>query len=254
MTPIRHAAGLRRPSNGQQRRPRRSTPTLAPRNGNFGAGEVVAELAAVGRVAAAALHPQQLGDALVELVVADARWRRRRGRSSTSIVGSSWNSAEASGRRADVVARGDAAPCSGPRRAGARRGRRGNAAPPASTAVPSPVVTRPDDPAGGSRLPCRSLNATRRTATAPAAGAAGVAVSDRARRTAPNVSRTSTTAKAATATRAWRRRSAGSGGTLRSVGDAPPRHQRAARAAHDRDVSVAAAGVAGKPRSRNGVA
>ena len=39
------------------------------------------------------------------------------------------------------------------------------AAPPASTVVPSACTTRPDDPVGGSRLPCRSLKLITRTWT-----------------------------------------------------------------------------------------
>ena len=70
------------------------------------AGEAVAVLAAVDRVAAAVLQAQQLGDALVELVVADARDVEAEASSSRRPSGSSWNAALTSGRRAHQVAGG----------------------------------------------------------------------------------------------------------------------------------------------------
>ena len=62
-----------------------------------GAGEAVAVLAAVDGMAAAVLHAQELGDALVELVVARRPMTSSPSAFSASIVGSSWNSADTSG-------------------------------------------------------------------------------------------------------------------------------------------------------------
>jgi len=103
-------------------------------------------------VAAAELDALEFGVALVELVIAD-RGASRPMSLRNSMVGSSWNSAEASGEApmlSPALSRIEFFDCDSRVLTCVAR----QAAPPASTgSATPPITTRPLDPVGGCRFP-----------------------------------------------------------------------------------------------------